>query len=113
MSNLTEFGSLKASSSLSCLLNSSIRLFILISVSECFGPNISFLNFNDVKVGDIFVLCHAGGDTVNLISYIVSGFTPLLNVDEAVGGTEDHCKGTYLNRIFKKFLITKFGQNEK
>ena len=33
------------------------------------------LNPHDVKIGDTFVLCDAGGGTADLISYIVSGST--------------------------------------
>lgn len=70
------------------------------------------LNPHDVKVGDTFVLCDAGGGTVDLISYTVSELAPSLKVAEAAGGTGGLCGSTYLNRIFEQFLIAKFGQNE-
>ena len=70
------------------------------------------LDPHDVKVGDTFVLCDAGGGTVDLISYTVSELRPMLKVDEAASGTGGLCGSTYLNRIFEQFLIAKFGQND-
>ena len=69
------------------------------------------MNPHDIKVGHTFVLCDAGGGTVDLISYTVSGLTPSLSVEEAAAGTGGLCGSTYLNRIFEQVLIAKFGQN--
>lgn len=66
---------------------------------------------HDVRVGDTFVLCDAGGGTVDLISYTVSALKPTLKVDEAASGTGGLCGSTYLNRIFEHYLIARFGQN--
>ena len=41
---------------------------------------------HNVKVGDTFVLCDAGGGTVDLISYTVS-LKPVLKITEASPGT--------------------------
>ena len=70
------------------------------------------LDPHDLKVDDTFVLCDAGGGTVDLISYTVSELRPTLKVEEAASGTGGLCGSTYLNRIFEQFLIAKFGQNE-
>ena len=70
------------------------------------------LDPHDLKVGDTFVLCDAGGGTVDLISYTVSELRPTLKIDEAASGTGGLCGSTYLNRIFEHLLIAKFGQNE-
>ena len=70
------------------------------------------LDPHDLKVGDTFVLCDAGGGTVDLISYTVSELRPMLKIDEAASGTGGLCGSTYLNRIFEQLLIAKFGQNE-
>ena len=40
-----------------------------------------------LKVGDAFVVCDAGGGTVDLISYEVTGLTPNLQLKELVPGT--------------------------
>ena len=70
------------------------------------------LDPHELKVNDTFVLCDAGGGTVDLISYTVSELRPLLKIKEASSGTGGLCGSTYLNRIFEHFLIAKFGQND-
>lgn len=44
------------------------------------------LNFS-IKKGDAFVVCDAGGGTVDLISYAVEQVVPNLKVKELVPGT--------------------------
>lgn len=63
---------------------------------------------HSIKAGDTFVLCDAGGGTVDLISYTVTGLKPILQVQEAATGSGRICGSTFLNRIFLKFLETKF-----
>ena len=67
---------------------------------------------HDIKVGDTFVLCDAGGGTVDLISYTVSALKPILKIEEASPGTGGLCGSTYLNRIFREYLTAKLGDNE-
>lgn len=64
---------------------------------------------HNIKVGDTFVLCDAGGGTVDLISYKVSALKPLLQIVEAAPGSGSTCGSTFLNRIFQKFLEEKLG----
>ena len=66
---------------------------------------------HSVKVGDTFVLCDAGGGTVDLISYTVSALKPMLKVDEATPGTGGLCGSTYLNRIFQSYLVAMLSSN--
>jgi molecular chaperone DnaK (HSP70) len=68
---------------------------------------------HDIKIGDTFVLCDAGGGTVDLISYTVTALKPILKIEEAAPGTGGLCGSTYLNRIFKEFITTKLGNNEQ
>ncbi|KAL8851909.1 MAG: hypothetical protein Q9221_003236 [Calogaya cf. arnoldii] len=68
---------------------------------------------HSIKIGDTFVLCDAGGGTVDLISYTVSSLKPILQVEEAATGTGRLCGSTFLNRIFNKFLVDKLGLNEE
>ncbi|KAL9052621.1 MAG: hypothetical protein Q9206_004239 [Seirophora lacunosa] len=68
---------------------------------------------HSIKIGDTFVLCDAGGGTVDLISYTVSALKPILQVEEAATGTGRLCGSTFLNRIFNKFLVDKLGLNEE
>ncbi|KAL8673655.1 MAG: hypothetical protein Q9168_001910 [Polycauliona sp. 1 TL-2023] len=66
---------------------------------------------HNIKVGDTFVLCDAGGGTVDLISYKVSALKPALQIAEAAPGSGSLCGSTFLNRIFKKFLTDRFGDD--
>ena len=66
---------------------------------------------HDVVVGDTFVLCDAGGGTVDLISYTVTSLNPILRVDEAAPGTGGVCESTFLNRMFQSHLINKCKSN--
>ena len=64
---------------------------------------------DNIKVGDTFVLCDAGGGTVDLISYTVSALKPILRVAEASPGSGHLCGSSFLNRIFEKFITEKLG----
>ena len=66
---------------------------------------------HSIKVGDTFVLCDAGGGTVDLISYKVAALKPLLRIEEAASGTGSSCGSTFLNRIFQKFMKEKLGND--
>lgn len=70
------------------------------------------MNPHDIQVGDTFVICDAGGGTVDLISYTVEHLNPFLKVKEAAPGTGGLCGSSYLNRIFEKFLIDRFESND-
>lgn len=66
---------------------------------------------HDVRIEDTFILCDAGGGTVDLISYTVSSLKPILKVDEAAPGTGGVCGGIFLNRIFAKNLLDRCETN--
>ncbi|KAF4626038.1 hypothetical protein G7Y89_g12118 [Cudoniella acicularis] len=65
------------------------------------------LDPHGLNIGDSFVLCDAGGGTVDLISYTITQLHPILQVKEAAGGTGGLCGSIFLNRAFAKFLTTK------
>ena len=69
------------------------------------------MDAHEVMVGDTFVLCDAGGGTVDLISYTVTSLDPILTVDEAAPGTGGVCGSTFLNRMFQNHLINKCESN--
>lgn len=50
-----------------------------------------------LDVGDNFVVCDAGGGTVDLITYKITELTPL-KIEESVVGSGGLCGSTYLNR---------------
>ena len=64
---------------------------------------------HNIKIGDTFVLCDAGGGTVDLISYKVSELKPVLKISEAAPGSGHLCGSSFLNRIFQTFLEEKLG----
>ncbi|KAL8974351.1 MAG: hypothetical protein Q9197_001396 [Variospora fuerteventurae] len=66
---------------------------------------------HNIKIGDTFVLCDAGGGTVDLISYKVSALKPTLHIAEAAPGSGSLCGSTILNRIFHSFLQAKLGKD--
>ena len=73
---------------------------------------LSVMDHLDIQVGDTFVLCDAGGGTVDLISYIIESIKPNLRITEASPGSGSLCGGSFLNRRFQKFLEGKLGNEE-
>lgn len=63
---------------------------------------LSDLEYN-ARVGDIFVICDAGGGTADLISYKVDAVNPL-RVSEYVGGKGKLCGGIFVDEGFKSYL---------
>ena len=62
-----------------------------------------------IKVGDTFMLCDAGGGTVDLITYTVAALKPRLKITEASTGSGSLCGSSYLNKRFQSFLQEKIG----
>ncbi|MCJ1471604.1 hypothetical protein MMC13_000244 [Lambiella insularis] len=60
---------------------------------------------HDIRVGDTFLLCDAGGGTVDVICYTVSALKPLLEVQEATPGAGSLCDG---RRMFSKKRLKRF-----
>ncbi|KIW19845.1 hypothetical protein PV08_00420 [Exophiala spinifera] len=56
------------------------------------------------QVGDTFVVCDAGGGTVDLIAYKIIALHPKVEISEAVSGDGYACGSTFLNRIMAQFL---------
>lgn len=65
-----------------------------------------------LKAGDKFVLCDAGGGTVDLISYTIEELKPVVKISEAAPGSGAACGSTFLNRIFRKYLETTLSDND-
>lgn len=61
------------------------------------------------QVGDCFVVCDAGGGTVDLISYRISSLLPL-QLNEVAIGTGALCGAVYLDRRFEEFTIGRIGK---
>ncbi|GJN84979.1 hypothetical protein PLIIFM63780_008543 [Purpureocillium lilacinum] len=70
------------------------------------------LDHHGLQVDDTMVVVDAGGGTVDLISYTITGLKPILQVEEAAPGTGALCGSTFLNMRFAKFLKAKLGNEE-
>lgn len=67
------------------------------------------LDPHGIKIGDTFMLCDAGGGTVDLITYTVSALKPILKLAEVSPGSGSLCGASYLNRGFRVYLQEKLG----
>ena len=52
-----------------------------------------------LQVGDVFVLCDAGGGTVDLISYQVTQTSPTFKIEEAAVGSGAKCGATFVEDV--------------
>lgn len=66
---------------------------------------------NTVKTGDAFVICDAGGGTVDLISYIVENVQPL-KMKECVMGDGGLCGAIFLDEEFERYIRTRVGREQ-
>ena len=62
-----------------------------------------------LQKGDAFLVCDAGGGTVDLITYVIRALSPQLELDETTKGSGDLCGSTFLNRSFATYMKDKFG----
>ncbi|KAJ8133512.1 hypothetical protein O1611_g102 [Lasiodiplodia mahajangana] len=60
----------------------------------------------DIKftIGDTFVICDAGGGTVDLISYTVISLKPVTRLEESAAGSGGLCGSIFLDRRFDDWL---------
>ncbi|KAK4964856.1 hypothetical protein LTR28_003603, partial [Elasticomyces elasticus] len=64
---------------------------------------------NCLVVGDIFIVCDAGGGTVDLISYEIKQLSPALRIEESTTGTGGLCGAVFLNMRFEAHCRDKIG----
>ncbi|KAF2190811.1 Hsp70 family protein-like protein [Zopfia rhizophila CBS 207.26] len=64
---------------------------------------------NHLKIGDNFVVCDAGGGTVDLIAYRITQLNPL-RVEESAVGTGGLCGSAFLNYRFEDHVKRRIGQ---
>jgi hypothetical protein len=62
----------------------------------------------NIRKGEIFVVCDAGGGTVDLISYKVIGTEPL-QLEECVEGSGKLCGAVFLDDDFEKMIAQQLG----
>ncbi len=63
---------------------------------------------NHLKIGDNFIVCDAGGGTVDLISYQITQLSPL-RVEESAVGTGGLCGSSFLNYRFEDHIRSRLG----
>ena len=64
---------------------------------------------NHLAVGDNFVVCDAGGGTVDLIAYKITSLKPL-RVEESAVGTGGLCGSAFLNYRFESHVKERLGE---
>ena len=64
---------------------------------------------NHLKIGDNFVVCDAGGGTVDLIAYKITRLNPL-RVEESAVGTGGLCGSVVLNCRFEEHVKQRIGR---
>ena len=64
---------------------------------------------NHLAVGDNFVVCDAGGGTVDLIAYKITSLKPL-RVEESAVGTGGLCGSAFLNYRFEAHVRERIGE---
>ncbi|KAL9628542.1 MAG: hypothetical protein Q9204_005824 [Flavoplaca sp. TL-2023a] len=64
-----------------------------------------------LRKGETFVVCDAGGGTVDLITYRITALKPSLRIAEVAKGEGGMCGSTMLDRSFASFLRDKFGDD--
>ncbi|OBS23303.1 hypothetical protein FPOA_03852 [Fusarium poae] len=64
----------------------------------------------DLEEGDVFVICDAGGGTVDLISYKVESVEPVA-LQEAVVGSGGLCGGIFIDQQFQRICKARLGRH--
>ncbi|KAF4626404.1 hypothetical protein G7Y89_g11756 [Cudoniella acicularis] len=62
-----------------------------------------------MRIGDVFVVCDAGGGIVDLATYQIIALDPAIRVEEAAIGAGDLCGSAMLNSRFLELVERKTG----
>ena len=71
---------------------------------------LNHLRSSTLGVQKSFVVCDAGGGTVDCISYQIVKLTPRLTVKETTKGMGAKCGSSMLNKRFRRYIKQKFGE---
>ncbi|KAG8627117.1 hypothetical protein KVT40_004600 [Elsinoe batatas] len=66
------------------------------------------MGVHELKVGDAWIVCDAGGGTVDLTTYVVESLSPL-QLRELVAGAGAMCGGTFLDFRFESLVRRRMG----
>ncbi|KAF2827326.1 actin-like ATPase domain-containing protein, partial [Ophiobolus disseminans] len=64
-----------------------------------------------LKENQYFVLCDAGGGTVDVVSYMVKKLRPILQMEQIGKPTGGKCGSIFINRAFLKWLRSELGES--
>ncbi|KAF8536961.1 hypothetical protein BDD12DRAFT_848723 [Trichophaea hybrida] len=82
--------------------------FNLISESESAAVYTLKVIQPNLNMGDSFIICDAGKETVDLISYKIMAMEPL-KLDEIVSGTSNLCGSMSLDQLFEQYIRRLLG----
>lgn len=86
--------------------------FHLVSEPEAAAAHtLKVIQPHNLKEDDTFIICDAGGGTVDLISYNVRSLRPTLIIDEVVSGSGDLCGSVYLDDGFREYIRSRLGSS--
>ncbi|KAF7551172.1 hypothetical protein G7Z17_g5193 [Cylindrodendrum hubeiense] len=63
----------------------------------------------NIKRGDVYLVCDAGGGTVDLISYKIISTSPI-HMEEAVEGSGGLCGGIFIDEVFESIVKNRLGR---
>ncbi|KAF3937660.1 hypothetical protein ABW19_dt0200502 [Dactylella cylindrospora] len=86
-------------------------MFVLQAMNENNFSRISTQGMSSLQIGENFVICDAGGGTVDLISYQVVEAVPSLRLKETAVGTGAKCGSSYIDEAFLRLLRSKIGSD--
>ncbi|KAJ6262972.1 Heat shock protein [Drechslerella dactyloides] len=86
-------------------------MFVLHAMCDKDFSRISSQTMSQLKKGDNFVICDAGGGTVDLISYEVAATEPGLKLQESAVGTGAKCGASYIDQAFLQLLKSRIGKD--
>ncbi|KAJ6015379.1 hypothetical protein N7540_009970 [Penicillium herquei] len=80
----------------------------LVSEPEAAAIHMVVCSQTDLQVGQRFILCDAGGGTVDLITVEIVEISPKTRLRQVVASTGGLCGSSFLNRGFEALLREKF-----
>ncbi|KAK6543446.1 hypothetical protein TWF694_000193 [Orbilia ellipsospora] len=87
-------------------------MFVIQAMHDRSFRGTAIQSVSSIKINEAFVICDAGGGTVDLISYRVERLTPKLALKEAVVGTGGKCGSSYIDEAFISLLRQRVGADE-
>ncbi|KAF2026845.1 hypothetical protein EK21DRAFT_92091 [Setomelanomma holmii] len=67
---------------------------------------------HNINVGDIVIICDAGGGTVDIVTYEVSRVDPSITLSERIGNDMGLCGSIFLDERFVKYIETMIGKEK-